>query len=302
MSNRARLIVPASVFLAAGVASASSVKLNDYNVVVTGTMTAKSHVDGKTVVNNLGTSSLSEFGQHVSSGDALDIAGTATGDFKTFRGTLHHDLSLSGANVSYLNGSTQSQDTVASSLLSDLSHAMNSASAAFAMLATSGNTSASRDSSNRVAFSYTGGSTSQAVFNISASLLNGASEISFNLGSAKTAIINVSLAGSSSYSESANFTGDVNNHAGNLLWNFVGTASFNAGTTWEGTILGNNLSLTTGNNVDGGVYVKNFTQGGEVHDKYFTGTIVPLPASVLGGSALLALLGAAQLVRSRRSC
>jgi choice-of-anchor A domain-containing protein len=295
-----------SLFGVVSGARASSVELLNYNLVVTNNMTAGSHISGQSVVNNLTTSNLSEFGQNVSSGDALDAAGTVSGSFKVWSGVFHHDQSISNASVNYLNGASQSQDSVASTLLSQLSSSMTSLSSGLAGLSTTTGTSASI-SNNSLNFNYTGSSTGEVVFTVAASQFSQAGSISFSLGTATSEVINVT--GTGSYTSSANFTGSINSTPSSLIWNFASAAAFTTSTTWEGTVLGPGLSLTTGNNVDGSVYVKNFSQGGEVHGDYFSGAVpahapgvaVPLPSPLTAGTGLLVALGGLRLVRSRRA-
>ena len=158
-------------------------------------------------------------------------------------------------------------------------------------------------------FVYGGSATDEAIFTVNASQFASArGDPSSSLGNATDAVINV--LGTGSFTAAVNFTGNVN--ASSLLWNFESAATFNAQRTWEGTILGPSLTLTTGGNVDGGVYVQNFTQGGEVHDKYFGGGVpetsstpssspaVPLPPASTGRRHCSPASPPAKLLRARR--
>jgi choice-of-anchor A domain-containing protein len=120
-----------------------------------------------------------------------------------------------------------------------------------------------------------------AVFDISASELETQnSNITFaNETSATTIIINVT-GGSFSENNSTNFNGDtyLSEHA---IWNF-GSAPTVSVKQWFGAVLAGDASVSNSSPINGFLYAKNFTGGGELHDFPFQGNLpgaVPEPST-----------------------
>lgn len=299
-------VVLSALAFAGAVANAATLDLYKYNVVVTNNMVAKSHVNGQSVVKNLNAVQLSEFGQRPNqyNGDSLLIAGTAQGEFKIFEGTLHHDqaFAANSPTVHKLNSSQYNHattDTVASTMLNKLSSQMAQQSAGFAVLPSQGGqTTGGQQVNSDYRFDASAGYTGQVVFNVTLAMLQ-SKQFAFNLRSASSIVINVVGDGTLSGNKFTSNPGNRDGVASKLLWNFTGNVNINITDEWWGTILATNGSVSHTSNIDGGVYVKNLTQGAEIHDYLFTGTPipepqpgplpVPLPLSATAGMGLLAM-------------
>ena len=74
-------VLAAMAFCFAGTAVCQAATIFDYNVIVTGTFTAESHVQGTTFANNLVAVNNPDFAQSASAGtgDTLTVAGTISG-------------------------------------------------------------------------------------------------------------------------------------------------------------------------------------------------------------------------------
>jgi choice-of-anchor A domain-containing protein len=273
----------------AGMVRADS--LFNYNVVVTGTLTDSSHIQGRTFVDNLAVSNQPDFAQSTAAGtgDTLDVAGTVTGNGLTLeRGVFRHAGALGFTPV--LNGgSTSVQDSSVS--ISSLSNQMNS----IASLYNSYSATTVTPSGGNLNINATG--TGVAVFSVNASDLSNSNEnVSVNVGTASSVIIQV-LGSSFTFgsSEHESITGSSQQ----VIWDFVNATMIHLNdSTWNGSILDPLATLTSPNqNIDGGVYVANFNQSAEVHlptdgngnpvTPAFNGPVpVPAPGILVGVLAL----------------
>ena len=117
------------------------------------------------------------------------------------------------------------------------------------------------------------------MFNLTTGQLAGASNIVFN-GSANTIIINVTGA---TFNETGNFN-DNSNLKGHIIWNFVDATALDF-KGWHGAVLAGNADVSNSSAMEGLLYAKDFTGGGELHDYRFEGTLpaalarVPEPAT-----------------------
>lgn len=286
--------------------------LTDFNVVVTGTLNTRSHVDGRTFTNNLQVTNSPVFAMHPSAGtgDTLTIAGNVTGNsMHVNRGVVRTRLPLPAGFQ--LNNATAVVDPSVS--IADLASKISSASAYYRGLTGSESGFAAGSISvvegKRLVFTAgTAAAGKTAVFQLNASQLGlNNLEFSFNLGSATSAIINV-IGGSTLNPSPGHFLGSWQVLAPRLMWNFADATTLNLQSTWVGSILGPGLTVNSNNqNIEGGVYVMNFNQTGEVHSHPFGGplppdpspgpNVIPLPSALMGGLALLTL---PMLARARR--
>lgn len=286
--------------------------LFDYNVVATGTLDTRSHVDGRTFANNLKVTNSPVFAMHPSAGtgDTLTIAGTVTGNaMHVNRGTVRTKNALPGGFQ--LNNASAIVDPTVS--IADLAGQISSSSAYYGALTGSeaGFAAGSITVQEGKRLVFTAGAAAAgktAVFTLSAAQLGLSNlELSFNLGSATSAIVNV-VGGATLSPNQGNFLGNRLALAPRLLWNFRDATTLNLNGNWVGSILGPGLTVNSNNqNIEGGVYVANFNQTGEVHNYLFRGPFepeprggpnpVPVPSAALAG---LAGLAAGGLRRGRR--
>ncbi|HEY2827425.1 MAG TPA: collagen-binding domain-containing protein [Pirellulales bacterium] len=269
----------------------------DYNVIVTDTFTAASHVQGTTFANQLIAVNNPDFAQSpaAGTGDTLTVAGAISGSPSVLeRGVYRYAQAAAPAAI--LNGgSSLVHDPTVS--ITGLATQMSAASSFYASLSSShaspvGNT-----------LTLTASGSGATVFNESASDLMGA-----NLNITLTAVADQSII---VLVPDAGFTFGSSEHvslgggttATQILWVFPNATSISMNDSqWFGSTLAPIASLTDNNqNMNGGVYVKNFNQTAEVHlsdpnlgpgQPQFNGPSVPEPAT-----AVLILLGGIGLVR-----
>jgi choice-of-anchor A domain-containing protein len=154
----------------------------------------------------------------------------------------------------------------------------------------------------------TGSSTTQNVFNITASQLSaalpsGSAGITVNAPAGSTVIINVSGTSQTISSSSIALNSITNNQ---VLWNFSEATTISYSTvSWAGTIVAPTASFSgSGGNINGRLIADTVSGNTAFRDALFTGTIItpastPEPstlASVVGGILLIAL----GLVRRKR--
>lgn len=133
-------------------------------------------------------------------------------------------------------------------------------------------------------------------FNIAngANFFNSIGQISFTLGSASTVIINV---GGTTLNIAENWLNGVGTSvADNIVWNFYEATSITFGTEFFGAVLAPYATVSNNNALNGSVVVKEFNQGGEVHQYQFSGDLpgsVPEPMTLgLLGISMLGLFAA----------
>lgn len=116
------------------------------------------------------------------------------------------------------------------------------------------------------------------------------------LGSATTIIVNV--AGTTVNFNTGNFVGNWLNSGvrASTIWNFYQATSINLDRNFNGAILAPLAHLQNSTAIDGSVFVKSFTQTGEVHLPNFSQTnSIPVP----GAAGVLALSGLVVMRRRR---
>lgn len=287
--------------------SARGGSLLSYNVVVTGTLTTDSHIDGDTFVDNLVTSNQPDFAQTAAAGtgDTLDVAGSVSGNGLTMgRGVFRHAGSLPANFTLNLNGGA-SQVKDSSLSIDCLAGQMNSAGAYFSSLPAL----SAQPSGGNISFASVG--SGMTVYSVAASALDGQNENVSITASAGTSVLIVVTGNLFDFnsSEHINITGSGQQ----VMWYFPTATSINLGDSlWIGSILAPQATLTDNNqNINGGVYVENFDQTAEVHlsntglsagQPMFNGVIIAAPGpailpAILAGAIMIASPG---VLRRRR--
>ncbi|QGZ41383.1 putative secreted protein with PEP-CTERM sorting signal/choice-of-anchor A domain-containing protein [Pseudoduganella flava] len=311
--------------------------LNQLNVVSLDTINSQSHVDGRTWA--AGSVTGGDYGQHLSSAPASSYAGlTAGGSASNLHvngggavvgGSLANATVNSGASVvkggvanTNFNGAAYVAGTASSTNFNggratSPTTAMQASSAAatstdfgkvLGNLSTAMSTLKSTDSKvtmqgNKAVFNAKPNSSGVAVFDLTAidEQLFKLGEFQFNLNGATTVILNTDV---KTASISANFLGGGAQAIGSkTIWNFYDATNLTIGSQFGGAVLATDALLTNYQNIEGGVYVHDLKQYGEIHLQAFTGNVdfvaaaVPEPDTVALLLAGLAVIGAVRLRR-----
>ena len=302
--------------------------LNQLNVVALDTIDSTSHVDGRTWAG--GSVNGGDYGQHLGSAPASAYAGlTAQGAASNLHvngggavvgGSLANATVNSGASVvkgsasstnfngpAYVAGATawnnfnggrvtdltgamQSADAAAGS--TDFGKVLSGLSASLNRLADTGSTVAFNG--NKAVFNAKADAGGVAVFDLDAidEDLFRLGEFEFHLNGASTVIFNTDV---KTASINANFLGgSAQAIGGKAIWNFSGATDLTLGSQFGGAVLATDATLTNWQNIEGGVFVQDLVQRGEIHLQAFTGNVpmlpVPEPMTVwllLGGLVVL---------------
>ena len=302
--------------------------LNQLNVVALDTIDSTSHVDGRTWAG--GSVTGGDYGQHLGSAPASAYAGlTAQGSASNLHvngggavigGSLANATINSGASVvkgsasgtnfngpAYVAGAS-AWNNFNGGRVTDLTGAMQGANAAagstdFAQvlaglsaslngLADTGSTVAFNG--NKAVFNAKADASGVAVFDLDAidESLFRMGEFEFHLNGASTVIFNTDV---KTASISANFLGgSAQAIGGKAIWNFYNATNLTLGSQFGGAVLATGATLTNWQNIEGGVFVQDLVQRGEIHLQPFTGNVpllpVPEPMTVwllLGGLVVL---------------
>lgn len=318
MSFRSRSLVVMSVAAAAaglGIADAARASmLFNYNLVVTRNYSTNSEVEGRTFVQNLSLAGASQFGiKNLATGggnsvDTLNVVSAlpTSGTINMARGVFRATTAKpSGLNIN-LNGGSTFQVVPTTSLvdaMTTISGEMNNTASFLYGLTPNSTYSVA---GNNLTFTPSYNSAGLAVVNVPASVLT-TQNLAFNnlpgIASGQALVINIT-----NLPSTLNWTVNANAQAAlgqNVLWNFGNTAdlTLNLGSRWVGSILGPRVNLSNVTAIEGGVFVRDFTQRGEVHHPLSSsvntlvpafggGTIVPEPAALGLLAPAVALLGA----------
>ncbi|MEO7577394.1 MAG: choice-of-anchor A family protein, partial [Massilia sp.] len=282
--------------------------LQQFNAVVLTDVVSNSHVDGRTYVG--GNVSGGDYTQHVSDTPASNYAGlTVRGNAANVRvnglgavvqgnfsnATVNAGESVIGGNVnnSNLNGKAYVGGAVSNSNLND-----GKASTQDALMQQNANAAGSTDfgsilsglSNTLALMNSTGSSVSfngygKATFNAVANangvavfdlrsfddVLFQSSEFAFNMNGATSVILNSDMA---NVSIGANFLGGGAQLFGSsMIWNFFNATSITTNAQFGGSILATQALLTNNQNIEGGVFVKELHQNGELHLQPFSGNV-----------------------------
>jgi choice-of-anchor A domain-containing protein len=261
--------------------------LTQFNAVVTGNFSTQHDVEGRLVagnINNGGSSTFYEKPNPLSSPssfqgvNALTIQNCPGCNVDNGGGV---NFVTSNAGTFNLNGGGSVSQNNPSFAMSDFTTPLNALQAKLAgMIANSNFTS---PNNNSLVFDVTPDASGTAVFDMTAAQLAGGPGDNYNITfanetSASTIVINVT--GSFTEGNGENFNGDtyLNQH---VVWNFEDATGVSV-KFWHGAVLAGDASVTNSSPMEGFLYAKNFTGGGELHDFPFDGNVpgaVPEPAT-----------------------
>jgi choice-of-anchor A domain-containing protein len=337
------IILAAAVFLPLNAKTARAALsgqeiLNQFNLVVLGSATSTSHVDGRSYIG--GSLAGGDYVQHVNDTPAsnyagLTVAGSASNVKVNNLGTVIGG-SLSGstinvgdavvlgaASTSSFNGNYSyyvATDSGGNTFNSQQDTALRTSTAAVAATSTdfksvltdlsaqlqklTGTGSTVTVEGNKATFSAVANSQGIAVFDLStiddALFKATVTEFQFNLNGATTVILN---SDATDIDIAANFLGGAAQPIGpKTIWNFYEATAIDIKAQFGGSILAPLADLTNTQNIEGGVYVNSLTQQAEIHLQAFTGTI-PSTTPVPVPSAMLLLgsgLAGAAIMRVKR--
>lgn len=295
--------------------------LSEYNLVVRGDLSGRSHVDLNTFVggnlttaNNGSAMDFSLKSYTVPGNVGLTVAGNVqaqnAGTFKVLNGKSAVVGGTVGSSSNVLSATSVATGVPGLDVLRD---------SIFAELATLSNlyrdldvNSAVEAVGNNLNFlAAPSGPDNVAVFTINASDLENPAIGQINLATngASSIIINVLGTGSGGTFDfgGKNFVDPWNTTAvrATTLWNFVDATTINLDSNWSGAILALNAHVHNKSNIDGSVFANTMFLGGEVHQPYYTGfvpTVAPVPEPsgiVLGLIGVGTMAGAALRRRLR---
>jgi choice-of-anchor A domain-containing protein len=312
--------VPA-VALALSIAPVAAVHadtvLTDYNLVVGGNLDSNSEVEGRTLVGgNLAGQNWSNYATRLTpSGDfsnvnSLVVGGNATASFNLQAGDARIGGNRTGnVNLNGAGSQVFANDASATSIANSVIPQMLSLSNGLRSLAADSTVSPLGSQPAAVRFTATPGADNIAVFAINGSVFSDSRAQQYELltGAANantTFVINVS--GTTVRISEGNFVSAFSDLArrANIIWNFFEATSLEINQNLFGAVLAPVANLQNSTAIEGSVFVGgNFTQRGEVHLPLYRGSpppvgtpaaVVPVPAAVLAGPALLGLLALAR--------
>jgi choice-of-anchor A domain-containing protein len=301
----------ATLVVVGGTGLASASPLEDYNMILFSDFNVSGgsgHVHGSAFVGGDLNGQNPEFGADLDKGltvDTLEVAGDLNANQVTVQaGYLAYgganNLGNINCNGNGLSGggclkAVSGLDAKSAALYAELSDE----AAYYAGLTANGNVDLSAKS-----FSYTGGATDLAVFNIDGSdLFAQNSNWNLNFGAADKVVINV-LGDIIANAGGVNFNGGFSHgNAANILWNFHDATDIDLGSShWFGSILALDAVLDTDTDINGTLVADSYIGNGQTHVYHWNYqppvTTVPEPNLNLLLMMGLGLLGLGRLRRA----
>jgi choice-of-anchor A domain-containing protein len=221
------------------------------------------------------------------------------------------DVYYGGALGANVNGTKHAGDTSQATLGADLAAQAAAYATDFAdlsgyldALAPTGPLSSFLTYSGQTAKFNAGSGSGVAVFDIAdlAAALAGMSQVQFTLPTTYDLVVINVAASSFTMPGGVNFNGPTN-LGQKVIWNFVNATTLNLGSSFYGSVLAPNATLTNGNFIEGSVVAKSVNQNGEIHMNNLTGSIGEIRSVVPeadGWALMIAGFGGAGVMLRRR--
>lgn len=295
-----KLIFPAAVVAFALAARANAGAINEWNLIVRHDLHTTSEVDGSALIGGdvLGTSNYTTQGVTASNGDGLAVGGDIGAGINA---NINNggNLRISGSVFGTVNlngGGTQINDPGVPTMVSNAFDELESLSAALATLSDNGTLDGA---GNMNATPTLLGGQNVAVYNLTNADFQGLGQLSLNLGSADSVIINVLADGSGMVDLIAppNIIGGFNQtNSSRILWNLPDATDVLVNNSFNGALLAPYADLQLlGGGINGSVAVDSLSvMNAEVRRFTYDG-YVPEPATLL----LLAMGGFVGIRRRR---
>ena len=274
--------------------------LSGYNLILTGNDSSQSDVEGNAVIGGNITKGHTFFNSRAPANPAVILYGSITGNQINLNssGSLYAPTSQSG-KVNYNGGG--SYKGAPTQTLSTYTDPLSALSTSLSHLASTGSTLTV--SGNTATFDAKPGVGGIAVFDLAASTLEDLSNVNIVFdqdAGTKGIIVNVSGIGATTFSISSSVNWNQAAQT-DVLFNFFDATSTVTLKDWEASVLAPDATVgLDGGNLEGTLFAKNFSGGGELHNFTYQGALPstpvpePAPFAVLG----LALIGLG-LVRAR---
>lgn len=285
--------------LAAGILAstqAMALPISEYSLIIEEDYDHHSAVWGRTFIGGDMVTGGGEFGTRLDRDTALPsltVVGDISGSqFNVMAGTVEYGGTLTApvtfnGNVTGANQVNQATlEAQGASMFSEL----KGASSNYANRTANGDFARSH---NNATFSYSG-SSEVAFFDVNArDVFTQNTNLSLNLGSATTAIINISTEDLANQGQTFAFdflapnginfgNGFSEQTASNILWNFYDATTLDLqDLKMRGSVLAMGANILSIGTIDGSIAAKSFIQDSQVHNYTFTPpSEVPLPASI----------------------
>jgi choice-of-anchor A domain-containing protein len=308
-----RIKLTAVIGLGVGISSLAQAQsqLSLYNVIVKGTFSTTSDVEGKVVVGTLGSGGAT-LASDVTVTSAKDITvavqSIASGNpINLENGSLYTSASPANPNERIINfngggslnpsGASLNIPNVFSAITTESANYDNSSKYAVSSSTVSWSSSSGIESITLNAAPKNG----VAVISLSPSDLNHANEqIQLNLGSYKVSSVIFNVSGTSFAGNSSDYWGASNipGLASKVLWNFYQATSVALNSAWYGSILAPAATLSSSGVITGSIGVNSFTDQQEVHMAAWAG--VP-ESSTFAAVGFVGLCGGLYTFRRRLS-
>jgi len=272
--------------------------LTEFNAIISNDFTSQHDVEGRLLANRITGGATFNMPRGTAAASSYQAVNANTITNGLTNGNVDN-----GGNVNYvtsnaghfnMNGGGTIANNYPSFGVNDFTTPLNALAAGLAKLTS--NSAINASDPNNFRFIESPNASGLALFSVSAATLSTARNLIFS-GSASTIIINVT---GTSFTQSTNFNASdfLNRH---IIWNFAGATNLSF-TNWHGSVLAGNASVTNSSPIEGMLYAKNFTGGGELHDFTFAGTLpnidpapIPEPATPLVLGTGITALGVARL-------